>query len=65
MRNQLHPLVKWGAYRHDTKPLAGRDLWVADLVQWPGSNNRVVRGLKPWDGVGGAQILPVNIRSHI
>ena len=68
MRNHLHPLMKCRTSRNDAKPLDRRAGWVADLGPCSGLNNRVIRGLKTWAGVGesgDAQGLPVRIRSHM
>ena len=35
-RNQLHPLMKKRTSWKDAKPLAGRAVWVTDLVPWYG-----------------------------
>ena len=68
MRNHLHPLMKQRTSSNDANTLARRDTWVAELGPWSGSSNRVIRGLKPWDGVGeswAAPGLPASIRSHM
>ena len=67
-RNHLHPLMKQWTSRNDVKPLTRRARWVSDLSLWSGSRNRVIRKLKPWDGMGEsgkAQRLPARIWYHM
>ena len=67
-RNHLHPLMKQRTSWNYAKISAGRDGLIADLGPWSGSSNRVMRVLKPWDGVGesgGVYIFPERTISHM